>query len=278
MAPRLRAMARLRPHPCTVQGNGTKSGFVAACAHENRGNLCGSTGFLTGPSPALGGLQIPDGLVVRSCTSHPGVLGSIPKPEEPGKTGASVLKYRVPHGSQQLCIRYCSNKHTHYALRLSSVNLRSFAHTHTHARTHTQLSLSLSLSLTHTHVSLYSKVGSEQRSQKRLCGRAGSVAAEQSLEPVAINEGAHLLEETQEQAGGSDSGAEASHQRPHLCRASSPSPPPESCGSLACALCAGAGRLLHNRRGKPRLRRRWRCGLSSLPGSLPLSPIRQMSP
>jgi hypothetical protein len=31
--------------------------------------------------PALGGLQIPDGLVVRrrSCTSHPGVLGSIPK-------------------------------------------------------------------------------------------------------------------------------------------------------------------------------------------------------
>ena len=28
------------------------------------------------------------GLVVRPCTSHPGVLGSIPKREEPGKTGA----------------------------------------------------------------------------------------------------------------------------------------------------------------------------------------------
>jgi hypothetical protein len=32
---------------------------------------------------ALGGLQILDGLVVRSCTSHPGVLGSIPKREKP---------------------------------------------------------------------------------------------------------------------------------------------------------------------------------------------------
>ena len=31
--------------------------------------------------PRLGGLQIPDGLVVRSCTSHPGVLGSILIPE-----------------------------------------------------------------------------------------------------------------------------------------------------------------------------------------------------
>jgi hypothetical protein len=37
------------------------------------------------------GLQIPDGLVVRSCTSHPGVLGSIPKREEPGKTGAPCV-------------------------------------------------------------------------------------------------------------------------------------------------------------------------------------------
>jgi hypothetical protein len=34
-------------------------------------------------------------------TSHPGVLGSIPKREEPGQTGRHpVLKYRVPHGSQ----------------------------------------------------------------------------------------------------------------------------------------------------------------------------------
>jgi hypothetical protein len=32
---------------------------------------------------------------------HPGVLGSIPKREELGKTGRHpVLKYRVPHGSQ----------------------------------------------------------------------------------------------------------------------------------------------------------------------------------
>jgi hypothetical protein len=64
------------------------------------------------------GIRSPDGLVVGSCTSHPGVLGSIPKREEPGKTGAPcikvpgssrvpqgkqahpVLKYRVPHGSQ----------------------------------------------------------------------------------------------------------------------------------------------------------------------------------
>ncbi len=38
---------------------------------------------------------------VGSCTSHPEVLGSIPKREEPGKTGRHpVLKYRIPHGSQ----------------------------------------------------------------------------------------------------------------------------------------------------------------------------------
>jgi hypothetical protein len=56
------------------------------------------------------GIRSPDGLVVGSCTCHPGVLGSIPKREEPGKTGRHpVFKYRVPHGSQ-LCIRYCSNK------------------------------------------------------------------------------------------------------------------------------------------------------------------------
>jgi hypothetical protein len=37
-----------------------------------------------------------------ACTSHPGVLGSIPKREEPGNTGRHpVLKYRVPHGSHQ---------------------------------------------------------------------------------------------------------------------------------------------------------------------------------
>jgi hypothetical protein len=68
------------------------------------------------PDPLMVGIRSPDGLVVGSCTSHPGVLGSIPKREEPGKTGRHpVLKYRVPHGSQreQLCNRYCSNKRSH---------------------------------------------------------------------------------------------------------------------------------------------------------------------
>ena len=52
-----------------------------------------------------------NGLVVGSCTSHPGVLGSIPKREEPGKTGAPCVK--VPGSSRVPCNRYCSNKHTH---------------------------------------------------------------------------------------------------------------------------------------------------------------------
>ncbi len=37
------------------------------------------------------GIRSPTGLVVGSCTSHPGVLGSIPKREEPGKTGAPCI-------------------------------------------------------------------------------------------------------------------------------------------------------------------------------------------
>jgi len=38
-----------------------------------------------------------------ACTNHPGVLGSIPKREKPGKTGRHpVSKYRVPHGFQNL--------------------------------------------------------------------------------------------------------------------------------------------------------------------------------
>jgi hypothetical protein len=53
------------------------------------------------PDSLMVGIRFPEGLVVGSCTSHPGVLGSIPKREEPGKTGRHpVLKYRVPHGSQ----------------------------------------------------------------------------------------------------------------------------------------------------------------------------------
>ena len=42
------------------------------------------------PDPPMLGIRSPIGLVVGSCTSHPGVLGSIPKREEPGKTGRKV--------------------------------------------------------------------------------------------------------------------------------------------------------------------------------------------
>jgi hypothetical protein len=60
--------------------------------------------------------QIPRWAGGWACTSHPGVLGSIPKREEPGKTGAPCIKVpgssRVPPPRAQLCIRYCSNKHT----------------------------------------------------------------------------------------------------------------------------------------------------------------------
>jgi len=52
------------------------------------------------PDPPMVGIRFPIGLVVGSCTSHPGVLGSIPKREEPGKTGAPCVKVqgssRVP--------------------------------------------------------------------------------------------------------------------------------------------------------------------------------------
>ena len=54
------------------------------------------------------GWPTPIGLVVGSCTSHPGVLGSIPKREEPGKTGAPCVK--VPGSSRVPCNRSCSNK------------------------------------------------------------------------------------------------------------------------------------------------------------------------
>ena len=43
------------------------------------------------------GIRSPDGLLVGSCTSHPGVLGSIPN-EEPGKTGAPCVQ--VPGSSR----------------------------------------------------------------------------------------------------------------------------------------------------------------------------------
>ena len=59
------------------------------------------------PDPLMVGIRSPDGLVVGSCTSHPGVLGSIPKREEPGKTGAPSVKVpgssRVPVHSSLRC-------------------------------------------------------------------------------------------------------------------------------------------------------------------------------
>ena len=56
------------------------------------------------PDPPMVGIRSPIGLVVESCTSHPGVLTSIPKREEPGKTGAPCVKVpgssRVPSSTQ----------------------------------------------------------------------------------------------------------------------------------------------------------------------------------
>jgi hypothetical protein len=75
-------------------------------------------GSLRVPAPPWVGSRSPDGWdqIPRwagdwACTSHPGVLGLIPKREEPGKTGAPCVK--VPGSSRVPCIRYCSNKHTH---------------------------------------------------------------------------------------------------------------------------------------------------------------------
>ena len=51
------------------------------------------------------------GLVVGSCTSHPGVLGSIPKREEPGKTGAPCVK--VPGSSRVPSLPPASSSLTH---------------------------------------------------------------------------------------------------------------------------------------------------------------------
>ena len=83
-----------------VQGERNDVNFDIFFVHEQTLSLK----FLY--SPALGGLQIPDGLVGRSCTSHHGVLGSIPKREEPG-TGASCVEVpgssRVPRPRLVVC-------------------------------------------------------------------------------------------------------------------------------------------------------------------------------
>ena len=69
-----------------------------------------STAHGWAPDPPMVGIRSPIGLVVGSCTSHPGVLGSIPKREEPGtrnqgKQAHPVLKHRVPQGSQAVMAR-----------------------------------------------------------------------------------------------------------------------------------------------------------------------------
>ena len=55
------------------------------------------------------GIRSPDGLVVGSCTSHPGVWGLIPKREEPGKTGAPCVKVPGSSGVPQASARRLSN-------------------------------------------------------------------------------------------------------------------------------------------------------------------------
>ena len=72
-----------------------------------------------GPSPAK---VVLDGLVIWSCTSHPGILGSISKREEPVRDGqTSPHKPRLvvslstcpplsPFQRELLYDRYCSNK------------------------------------------------------------------------------------------------------------------------------------------------------------------------
>ena len=111
------------------------------------------------PDPLMVGIRSPIGLVVGSCTRHPGVLGSIPKREEPGKTGAPCVKLpvssRVPrlvvsHSTcpplssstprEQLCNRSCSNKHTLSATSAElglglglGLGLDSLSHSSSHA-------------------------------------------------------------------------------------------------------------------------------------------------
>ena len=44
------------------------------------------------PDPLMVGIRSPDGLVVGSCTSHPGVLRSIPNERNQGKQGPPCVK------------------------------------------------------------------------------------------------------------------------------------------------------------------------------------------
>ncbi len=81
--------------------------------------LCQSTGFLTGPCLALGGLQIPWWLGSDppmgwwlGLHQPPWSFGSFPKREEPRLVVShSTCSPRSPSPPRaQLCIRHCSNK------------------------------------------------------------------------------------------------------------------------------------------------------------------------
>ncbi len=75
--------------------------------HPHRSRLVVS--HSTCPPLSSPGIRSPICLVVGSRTSHPGVLGSIPKREEPGKTGAPCVK--VPGSSRVPCVM-CRLIHT----------------------------------------------------------------------------------------------------------------------------------------------------------------------
>ena len=89
---------------------GTKFGNLAVCVCVVPGSISGEICGLFptfvfalhgwAPDPPMVGIRSPIGLVVGSCTRHPGVLGLIPKQEEPGKTGAPYVNVlgssRVP--------------------------------------------------------------------------------------------------------------------------------------------------------------------------------------
>jgi hypothetical protein len=91
------------------------------------------------PDPLMVGIRSPDGLVVGSCTSHPGVWVRFPNERNQGKQAHPVLKYRVPYGSQreQLCTRSCSNKtRTNPSLHqnIQVINLFTYVHIYIYIR------------------------------------------------------------------------------------------------------------------------------------------------
>jgi hypothetical protein len=83
-------------NPCFTSSwvSGTLGAAQRGWYHQQLASRSPSTTYVH--SHTLGGLQIPDGLnlnpklVVRSCTSHPGVLGSIPKREDQVRDGQLV--------------------------------------------------------------------------------------------------------------------------------------------------------------------------------------------